>query len=419
MNIWLMTVGEPLPIGQRRDSIRLYRTGMLARILNERGHRVTWWTSTVDHQGKTLFKEHPGKEPLDHNFELYFLQGCFYKKNISFQRLLNHYQIGRAFRHQSKKEEKPDLIVCSLPTLELCYEAARFAADQGIPFVIDVRDLWPELFYDVFPKSLQFMAKILFSPYEYMARFSLSRATSICGVSDGYLSWGLQKAGRDRTPQDLVVPLGYPNLKNQRFTSQTRHQLERMGINFDRPIVWFVGSFVKSIDLEPIIKVASAMQATHADVQFVFSGQGEDEAHYKDLARNLPNILWTGWLSQDEIAFMGSKALVGLAAYRIGAMQSLPNKFFEYMSFGLPILSSLKGEAQQLLREQKTGLTYQAGNAEDCLMRLKEILDNPFLQKMFSKNAEALFDAHYNAEAVYDHYANCLESFQNKAAKAG
>lgn len=419
MNIWLITVGEPLPLGQRAENIRLYRTGLLAKLLKNRGHHVTWWTSTVDHQGKTLFKDIPGRENLSHNLDLYFLRGCFYKKNVSFSRLLNHYQIGRAFKKLCRNEDKPDLIVCSLPTLELCYEASRYASQHNIPFVIDVRDLWPDLFYEVFPKPLRFIAKCIFYPYEYFVRYALSQASSVCAISKDYLSWGLEKAGREGTNNDLVLPLGYPDLKNQPFTSQTRHQLERMGISFDRPIVWFVGSFVKSIDLEPIIKVAGVMKTTHPDVQFVFSGQGEDEAHYKDLARNLPNVIWTGWLSQDEIAFMGLKALVGLAAYRAGALQSLPNKFFEYMSFGLPILSSLKGEAQQLLQEQKVGLTYQAGNAEDCLIRLQEILDNPFLQKMFSKNAQSLFDLKYNAEVVYNHYANYLESFHKKAAKTG
>lgn len=410
MKIWLITVGEPLPVGENPSRERPYRTGLLADVLGSRGHHVTWWTSTFNHQKKEYFKAGSGKEEINPTLDIYFLHGRKYKKNVSFSRLYNHFQIASEFRCRSREESKPDLIVCSLPTLELAYQAARYAERNDVPMVMDVRDLWPDVFVDAVPESMRFVASSLFWPYACMAQKALKSAQSIVGVSKGYLAWGLEKAKREEGDADGVFPLGYPNLQNHPHTSQTRHKLERLGIDFNRPIVWFIGSFVKSIDLEPIIKVASVMETSHPEVQFVFSGQGEDEAHYRDLARNLSNIVWTGWVSQDEIALLGSRSSVGLAAYRTGAFQSLPNKLFEYMSFGLPVLSSLHGEAKQFLFDHKVGLTYQSDNAEDCVMRLKEIIDNPFLQKMFSKNASTLFNAHYNAQTVYEQYAEHLES---------
>lgn len=417
MKIWLITVGEPLPVGEHPLRERLYRTGLLAQVLGNRGHKVTWWTSTFNHQKKEYFKVDSAKEEINSKLDICFLHGRNYKKNVSFSRLYNHFQIASEFRDRSRGEGMPDLIVCSLPTLELAYQASLYAKRHDIPLVMDVRDLWPDVFMDAIPESMQFIASALFWPYERMAQKALQSAQSIVGVSKGYLAWGLEKAKREEGDADHVFPLGYPNLQNHPYTSQTRHQLERLGIDFNRPIVWFIGSFVKSIDLEPIIKVASVMQASHPEVQFVFSGQGEDEAHYRDLSRNLNNIIWTGWVSQDEIALLGSKASVGLAAYRAGAFQSLPNKLFEYMSFGLPVLSSLTGEAKQFLFDHKVGLTYQSDNAEDCVMRLKEIIDNPFLQKMFAKNASALFNAHYNAQTVYEQYAEHLESVVEKKSE--
>jgi glycosyltransferase involved in cell wall biosynthesis len=417
MKIWLITVGEPLPVGEHPLRERPYRTGLLAEVLGDRGHHVTWWTSTFNHQKKEYFKANSGKEVINSKLDIYFLHGRRYKKNVSFSRLYNHFQIASEFRDRSRVESKPDLIVCSLPTLELAYQAALYAEIHNVPLVVDVRDLWPDVFVDVVPESMRFIASAFFWPYERMAKKALASAHSIVGVSKGYLTWGLEKTNRKEVDADNVFPLGYPNLQKHPYTSQTRSQLERLGIDFNRPIVWFIGSFVKSIDLEPIIKVASVLQSSHPEVQFVFSGQGEDEAHYRDLSRNLSNIVWTGWVSQDEIALLGSKACVGLAAYRAGAFQSLPNKLFEYMSFGLPVLSSLQGEAKQFLFDHKVGLTYQSGNAEDCVMRLKEIIDNPFLQKIFARNASTLFNAHYNAQVVYEQYATHLESIAKSSPK--
>ncbi|GAI08595.1 unnamed protein product, partial [marine sediment metagenome] len=50
MRIWLITIGEPLPSDNNND--RLYRTGILAKLLIQRGHEVVWWTSTFDHVRK-------------------------------------------------------------------------------------------------------------------------------------------------------------------------------------------------------------------------------------------------------------------------------------------------------------------------------------------------------------------------------
>ncbi len=53
MHVWLMTVGEPLPV--LSGNSRLWRTGMVAQELVRRGHSVVWWTSRVDHFRKEFF----------------------------------------------------------------------------------------------------------------------------------------------------------------------------------------------------------------------------------------------------------------------------------------------------------------------------------------------------------------------------
>ena len=81
LNIWLITVGEPLPLSESRA--RLWRTGTLARLLVSRGHKVTWWTSTVDHFTKEYFARSNASVQIDDNLELQFLHGELYRKNIS------------------------------------------------------------------------------------------------------------------------------------------------------------------------------------------------------------------------------------------------------------------------------------------------------------------------------------------------
>lgn len=57
MNIWLVTIGEPLPIDE--GNYRLLRVGILANLLVKKNHNVIWWTSTFNHiEKKTLFSRY-------------------------------------------------------------------------------------------------------------------------------------------------------------------------------------------------------------------------------------------------------------------------------------------------------------------------------------------------------------------------
>ena len=51
MKIWLVQIGEPLPIDEKGKE-RLFRTGILAKMMAEQGHKVTWWATDYSHQKK-------------------------------------------------------------------------------------------------------------------------------------------------------------------------------------------------------------------------------------------------------------------------------------------------------------------------------------------------------------------------------
>src|SRR5207245_6850376 len=62
---------------------------------------------------------------VDAQYEVHFLHGPVYRRNVSVARLRNHREIAREFRLAAPKVPAPDLILCSLPPLELCVEAVK------------------------------------------------------------------------------------------------------------------------------------------------------------------------------------------------------------------------------------------------------------------------------------------------------
>ena len=155
-----------------------------------------------------------------------------------------------------------------------------------------------------------------------------------------------------------------------------------MCIDISKVICWFVGTLGTSYDLVPVIKAAHQLaKEGNQTVQFIISGDGDNYSKYCKMAKGLPNIVFTGWVDLPQIVYLMRIADIGLAAYAEGAFQGLPNKIFEYMCAGIPILSSLTGESEELLRLNQCGLIFEAGDVNSFLDKLLVLINNEELRR--------------------------------------
>jgi glycosyltransferase involved in cell wall biosynthesis len=186
--------------------------------------------------------------------------------------------------------------------------------------------------------------------------------------------------------------------------------LRALGVNESRFPCWFLGSFGDTYDLDSVILAARELKARGMmKYQFVLSGEGEKRAHYERLARGLDNVVFTGWLNADQIACMMRLARVGLAAYRKGAPQGLPNKIFEYMAAGLPVLSSLTGECGRFLEANGCGVSYTPGDVGSLLDALLALATDEDRRLRLGANALRVFKSRYSASILYPQLVEHLE----------
>jgi glycosyltransferase involved in cell wall biosynthesis len=408
LNIWLVTVGEPLPI-RVDENPRLLRTGRLAQGLKERGHNVLWWTSAFDH----FAKRHHTPSDASYDWEgvhLRLLKSTGYRSNLSLKRFIEHEGVARKFTKEAGQMLPPDIILVSLPTIELAHAAVVYGKNNNVPVLVDIRDLWPDIIIDILPPRWRWLSRLLFAGLIRRSHDAMTRCDGLVAVSDGYLQWGLNYAGRKQQPYDATIPLGYVAPNARRSSSVVSQQLLRLGIRQEATICWYIGTFGRQYDLFPIIEAARRCQNEgRGDVQFVISGEGEFGKRWRGQATGLANVIFTGWIDADEINWLRGHAAIGLQPYAKGAPQGLANKLFEYLSAGLPVLSSLVGENEKLLATHLCGLTYRAGDAVDCHRQLTILLNNLGLRQQMGAAGKLLFEAQFDAHSVFEKLMNHVE----------
>lgn len=410
MNVWLLKDGEYLPV---QAGARKMRTWLLAEALDMRGHQVTWWSSTHSHQRKSLLFDSDRDLDVAPGFRLKLLHAGAYRSNRSLQRLAHHAHLAAKFRRAAARESPPDAIVAAFPTIEFAHAAVSYAREQGVPAIVDIRDPWPDTMLDHVPPALRPLGRIALMPLQAQARACIRGSTSLVACSQGFLDWGLGKAGMARRPADRVFYLGNPGRESRAICSP---KIAGLAARLEGKIIaCFVGSFGHVYELNLVCEAARALaQRGEARVHFVIAGEGEQAARVAAAAQDLPNLEAPGWLSAEEADDLMRISHVGLAPIRQNP-GCVPNKIFEYAAAGLPILSSLEGETAGILARYASGLTYAPGDKAAFLEDLERLTDQEAFRRELSGNASAMFEHEFKASNVYGEYARHVESVVRSA----
>ena len=293
----------------------------------------------------------------------------------------------------------------------------KFARPRGIPVVVDVRDLWPDIFLTALPGPLRHAGRPLLEPLFRQTRRVCRDASALTGVSQSYLDWGLANAGRAASSLDRVFPLGYgeANLDRQAQDEKT-NWLVQQGVRPDRLICTFFGLFEKSYDLHTVVRAAKRLQSEgRDDIQFVLCGNGGKLDDLRRQSAGLRNVVLPGWVDKQTIAALMQMAKIGLAAYASDAMQSLPNKPFEYMAGRLAVVSGLSGELATLLDQHRCGVTYRSADAASLAAQVAKLADDPAELATMQDNAYEAYARHYRVETISEAICDHLESIRNLA----
>ncbi|MZP29499.1 glycosyltransferase [Heliobacterium undosum] len=338
-----------------------------AEELSRNGWHVTVWAMSFIHVIKQFHR--PGCERVfsQHSegaddCRWHWLWTPRYSQN-GLSRLLNmlvfsiHFLVRGLF-----STEKPDIVIGSSPHLPGAMASAMVARVRRARFVFEVRDLWPDTLVDMAPNTPRWLVNLLYRAEAWLYR----QADSIIALTPG-----IAERIKDKGPwadKLVMIPNGVSQSTFRVFgkveVEELRGHLD-VGESF---VIMYSGAHGPANALDVVVEAARLVQAKGCPVRFVLVGEGQERAHLMAKAQQsgLTNILFTGPVERSELG----KYLAVADAYLLTLRNiptfatALPNKLFDYLYFGKPIVAAVPGYTANLIESESLGLAVPPDDPE-------------------------------------------------------
>ena len=410
-HIYIWQSGEPLHLDKKNHNPM--RAINLTNFLLKKNFKVTLISSNFDHTYKVHRKKiDKYKEfSISKSFKIVLIQSPGYKNNISLSRLFDHLVLAINLRNYlSKIKYFPDLAIIGFPPIEPSIYFAFWLRKKKIPFLFDVKDLWPEYFYErVSNKILSILIRLIFYFHDLFLKRALKIADGIIANNSYFLKFILDKIQRKKNKFDRVIYLTKPQIKiNSNFF------LKKIKFKKDNFNIYFCGRINLDVfDFETTLKSLKILYEKKINFHFYIGGYGNINDLKKKIDYYLLNkkITVLGFVNKFQHAALLKNSNIFIAPFKNkkNFSSNLTNKFIEAIQNNLLIITPLKGDVSKFIISNKIGLIYKEYDSIDLASKIIQIKDNfhsfkNLLKKNNFKSTLSRFDHKKN----YSNFSNII-----------
>ena len=240
-------------------------------------------------------------------------------------------------------------------------------------------------------------------PLRIQAHQVFLNADAVSGMSPTSIEYALSYAKREKTSLDKYVYIGRKkHVPSEIVRDEYINHLDKIGItNKTWNICLFTSLSKVGLDGDAMIEGIKIIHESFPEVRLIVGGSGDDFERLIGITKNLPFIVFCGWLNDDKMSTIMSISKVGIMPYKNSVLRNAwGNKVGQYFSYGLPILTSTEGVAKEYFEKYKCGLKYEEGKPDSLANSIEYLINNPSLLLTLSSNASERFSLDFEYDVV-------------------
>ncbi len=307
---------------------------------------------------------------------------------------------------------RPDIVIATSPQF-FCGWAGLVASRMRIrpvPFVLEIRDLWPDSIAAVGAIHNRYVLGLLYR----LERWLYRGANHIVTVGEGYREDLIDKG----VPLEKlsVIPNGVD--REIFWPRKAGDILTQYGIR-DQFTCAYVGTIGMAAGLDTAVEAAEQLRACgRDDIAILLVGDGAERERLEETAKKkgLTNLVFTGRLPKEsipEILAATDACLVHLRKVDLFT-RVLPSKIFEMAAMKKPIILGVQGHAARLLRDADAGVCIEPENAEELVEAVSSLASDPASRLRFGQSGHDYVVQNYDRAVLADEYATILSRLARK-----
>ncbi len=306
---------------------------------------------------------------------------------------------------------KIDLVMGTSPSLFQGASAWVVAVLKRRPFLLEIRDLWPEFAIEMGVLKNPILIRLS----RWLERFLYARATHILVNSPAYRDYLLEKGIPDA--KISVIPNG---VDPAMFDPDARGERTRDAWNLaEKFVVTYAGALGQANDIATIIGAAERLR-NNSQIHFLVAGDGKERPNLEKLVQlsKLTNVTFIGSRPKAEMTDLLAASDACVATLQNIAMfrTTYPNKVFDYMAAGRPTILGIDGVIREVVEKAHGGVFVTPGDDQALAAAVEQLEKHRARSRAMGRSAREYVVRHFNRHDQAQQFAKLLERLGSRAA---
>jgi glycosyltransferase involved in cell wall biosynthesis len=296
-----------------------------------------------------------------------------YPNRKAYERMLNYSSFCVSAALRGLEIERPDVVIATSPQLLVGPAGWWIARWKRVPFVFEVRDLWPESLAAVgVGQENSALHRVLGAIAGFLYRHSQKIVVVTPAFKEHLIRhWAVP-------PEKIAVVEN--GVETDLFAPENVDLGLRKELGIEnRFVACYVGTMGLAHGLDTLVEAAEKLQRSCPDAMFLLVGEGADKERVRALAvtRGLRNLLFVDQQPRERIpAFINASDVCLVLLKKTELFKTvIPTKMLEFLSCAKPVILGVEGQARQLMEGARGGIAIEPESA-DALVRAMERLEN-------------------------------------------